>query len=60
MCLINARCGKVEAHMEHGVNCFSLYFLRGMTIYRYTHIRQGDESSVEQMSLPSTGGAGAY
>ena len=31
-----------------------------MTSYRYTHIRQGDESSAEQTSFPSTGGAGVY
>ena len=59
MRLINARRSKVEAHMEPGVNCLSLYF-RGMTSYRYTHIRQGDESSAEQISLPSTDDAGVY
>ena len=60
MRLINARRSKVEAHMECGINCLSLYFLRGMTSYRYTHIRQGDESSAEQTLLPSAGGAGVY
>ena len=60
MHLINARHGKVEAHMDRGVNCLSLCFPRGMTSYRYTHIKLGDESSAEQTSLPSTGGAGVY
>ena len=58
--LINARHGKVKAHMERGVNCLTLYFLRRMVSYRYTHIRQGDESSAEQTLLPSTGDAGVY